>query len=251
LEANPRAAELLKLCKSLCIPEFARPDQVKQLEDMVLRAEKAGLPRLDQAKIKEFLHETRNFRELQWRLDYLARGIDREIDIRAGMLSEIAERQAMTGRANIAAEEMGEFDVRAANRLRPRLTPEEPSAVLGRAMGGPPAPGMHAHHIVPAQEGGEGMQWLRDALERAGIDTNSARNGVWLAGTKAAENPFGTIPHTTYLHAGNRMDYLFTISTRLSGKEGPALAAELAHIKQELAGGWFQFLPAPRGWKPE
>ena len=69
-------------------------------------------------------------------------------------------------------------------------------------------------------------------------------------GTRAAENPFGTVPHTTYLHAGNRTDYLFTLSKRLAGKEGPALRGELGRIKQELGTGEFLFQAAPAKWKP-
>jgi hypothetical protein len=48
-----------------------------------------------------------------------------------------------------------------------------------------PAPGYEAHHLVPSDAGGPGMQELRLRLQGLGIDLNDAANGVWLPGPKA------------------------------------------------------------------
>ncbi len=134
----------------------------------------------------------------------------------------------------------------------PWTAAREASEILGANLGPPPSPeGYHAHHIIPESEGGEGLEWLRDKLREADIGINSAENGVWLVGESGALNVAGTTPHTTYLHAGNRDDYLYTLVERLGSLEGPELARELAAIKLELTNGAFDFREAPVGWTPE
>lgn len=120
------------------------------------------------------------------------------------------------------------------------------SEVLGHALGPPPGPGYNAHHIIPTAEGGTTLNAIRTEALNAGLASlNEAENGVWLVDMQSAENVGGGIPHTTYLHAGNRTDYIFTIRSRLSGRRGPHFLRELGKIKQELADGSFQFRSEP------
>jgi hypothetical protein len=143
-----------------------------------------------------------------------------------------------------------DYDAPFGDRFRDPWTGSvEDSAMLGANLGPPPGQGYHAHHIIPANEGGEGFDWLRTKLADHGIDINDADNGVWLAGGRG-RNVEGGIPHTTYLHAGNRNDYLYTLTERLGDLEGPAFVKELASIQRELATGDFQFRSAPDDWVP-
>jgi hypothetical protein len=132
-----------------------------------------------------------------------------------------------------------------------KLSENQPSSILRQNLGHPPEPGMHAHHVIPVNEGGPGMNWLREEMVHSGVtDINAAENGVYLHGSNRVANPIGTVPHTTYLHAGVRKDYLFTISKRLWGKTGPEFMRELSAIKSELGSGSFLFQQAPSRWKP-
>jgi len=116
---------------------------------------------------------------------------------------------------------------------------------------GPGPENSHAHHIIPDKEGGKALDPLREKLAENYINPNGAENGVYLVGTSSAPNPEGTVPHTTYLHSGNRNDYLFTVRNRLMDKSGPNFENELAMIKNELSNGLFRFDKAPKGWPPK
>jgi hypothetical protein len=63
LRKNPRAARALTLCKSLCIPEFASPEQVGRIERVLKEAEVRGI-KINQTDLKNFLHEARDSAEL-------------------------------------------------------------------------------------------------------------------------------------------------------------------------------------------
>jgi hypothetical protein len=53
LADNPRAAKVLTLCRSLCIPDFATPDQLAKIERLVADAESHGLE-IDNVRLKEY-----------------------------------------------------------------------------------------------------------------------------------------------------------------------------------------------------
>ncbi|MCM0679076.1 AHH domain-containing protein, partial [Micromonospora phytophila] len=144
--------------------------------------------------------------------------------------------------------EAGNPDLDAPDFRDPTTSSISASEALGQALGPPPGPGYHAHHVIPTSEGGEGLDWLRQRATEAGVAANGADNGVWLIGTRSGANLDAGIPHTTYLHAGNREDYLFTLSERLQDLHGPAFRQEMAAIRRELSEGSFEFLEAPAGW---
>ncbi|MDN7179625.1 DUF4157 domain-containing protein [Caballeronia sp. SEWSISQ10-4 2] len=249
LEANPRAADLLKLCKSLCYPEFATPDQAIQLERALARAESLGLS-IDREALRAQLHRAKDVRQLQRMLGDIEREVDRTYTLGRGIRQDLIDAQRKASARGAAAMDEDGLTVLERGRRTQRLAESEPREVLRGQLGKPPAEGMHAHHIVPEAEGGARMNWLRQALRRAGIDINARENGVYLVGMETVANPEGTIPHTTYLHAGNRDDYLYTLTRRLANKEGPTLRAELAKIKRELSEGDFMFRTAPDDWRP-
>ena len=183
-----------------------------------------------------------------------------ELERRANRAIDIRQSMGHAGTETGPSSELGERrDVRSGGGSRldrplrdPSTAAREASEVLGGNLGPPPSPeGYHAHHIIPESEGGEGLEWLRDKLRDADININDADNGVWLIGESGGLNVSGATPHTTYLHAGNRNDYLFTLTERLGQLDGPEFVRELERIKAELADGKFHFQEAPDGWTPE
>jgi hypothetical protein len=68
LANNPRAAKVLTLCKSLCIPEFATPDQLARIERLVADAESRGLE-IDNVRLKEYFHRPTDQAELNRAID--------------------------------------------------------------------------------------------------------------------------------------------------------------------------------------
>ena len=71
LVENPLAAEALKLCKSLCIPEFATPGQVRRLNKLLADVENAGV-KIDKARLNEYLHSRKDVVGLGEAIDRLA-----------------------------------------------------------------------------------------------------------------------------------------------------------------------------------
>ena len=112
-----------------------------------------------------------------------------------------------------------------------------------------PAPGYHAHHIVPEKDFSPGLDWLREALAQAGCGINEAGNGVFLAGSRVTANPELTRLHLSYIHAGTRKEYAYTLTRRLYGKSGAALLKEIETIGHEMRAGDFEILSIPHGWK--
>lgn len=115
--------------------------------------------------------------------------------------------------------------------------------------------GMHAHHIVPSREGGWILDDIREAIREAtgSSHINVTENGAWLVGRQADFNPSGSVPHNTYLHAGYRMDYIYTVWRRLRGKTGPELLDALDQLRLEMEGNGppFHIEPAPRWFQPD
>ncbi len=111
------------------------------------------------------------------------------------------------------------------------------------------AVGYHAHHIIPENQFGEGMNWARERLEDAGSGVNKAQNGAWLAGSKSTANPELTILHNSYIHAGKQVEYAYTLTKRLSDKTGKAFLLELEKIGREMENGLFKTEEIPIGWK--
>jgi len=70
LEENPRAARAMKLCNSPCFPEFANSAQVKRIEKFLEQAEKSGWD-LDQRKLREYFHLSKNEVDLTEHIDEL------------------------------------------------------------------------------------------------------------------------------------------------------------------------------------
>jgi hypothetical protein len=68
LAKNPRAAKVLTLCKSPCIPEFATPSQLARIERLVTDAENRGL-QIDKARLKEFFHRPTDQADLTQAID--------------------------------------------------------------------------------------------------------------------------------------------------------------------------------------
>lgn len=65
---NPRAANALTLCKSLCVPEFAATAQVERVERLLAQAESRGL-QIDKNRLKEYFHNSTNEAELTKAID--------------------------------------------------------------------------------------------------------------------------------------------------------------------------------------
>ena len=129
----------------------------------------------------------------------------------------------------------------------------EPSEALRRSLieiyGDEPPDGYHAHHIIPANEFGESMDWLRERLEDAGVGINDAENGVFLAASAKTGNPDRTQLHNSYIHAGRRKEYAYTLTARLGDKHDADLLDELRMIAREMATGRFHMLEIPYGFK--
>lgn len=122
-------------------------------------------------------------------------------------------------------------------------------ASLVKHLGEEPPPGYHAHHIIPEKQFGEGLEWLRERLRRAGSNINEADNGVFLAGSKSTANPDLTRLHNSYVHAGSTKEYAYTLTRRLSGKHGAKFLEELRKIGDEMRTGRFKIDEIPYGWK--
>ncbi|MFJ5695999.1 hypothetical protein ACIP9X_19400 [Arthrobacter sp. NPDC093125] len=120
------------------------------------------------------------------------------------------------------------------------------------ARDGLPSPGSHAHHIVPENDFQPGLDWLRERLAQAGCGINEASNGVFLAGSWKTANPELTRLHLSYIHAGKKKEYAYTLTRRLYGKRGAALVEEIEKIGREMAGTeaeMFKILEIPHGWR--
>jgi hypothetical protein len=63
LANNPRAAKILTLCKSLCLPGFATSEQLARIERLAADAEARGLE-IDTIRLKEYFHRPTNQAEL-------------------------------------------------------------------------------------------------------------------------------------------------------------------------------------------
>jgi hypothetical protein len=98
LKKNPRAAEALKLCKSHCIPEFAEPSQVARLEKFFENGKSQGIE-LDQARLKEYLHKSKDTADLTKRLDKLEQAMTD-----AQPTGTIALKDAIMDQAELAAD---------------------------------------------------------------------------------------------------------------------------------------------------
>jgi hypothetical protein len=129
-------------------------------------------------------------------------------------------------------------------------------ASLVKRLGQEPPPGYHAHHIIPETQFGEGLNWMRKRLRKAGSDINEADNGVFLAGRGGAGRIAGATPnpeltrlHNSYIHAGTQKEYAYTLTKRLGDLEGGAFLKEVRKIGEEMANGTFKIEEIPRGWK--
>jgi hypothetical protein len=110
LEANPRAAKALKLCRSTCFPEFATKEQIARLEKLLDEAAKYDLP-LNEAKLKEFLHQQKNVDDL-----------DRAIGLLETQLSDKAMQLGSPKTAQVKAE-FEEAGSKVADPTIPELPP--------------------------------------------------------------------------------------------------------------------------------
>jgi hypothetical protein len=68
LAKNPRAAKVLTLCKSPCIPEFATPSQLARIERLLTDAENRGL-QIDNARLREYFHRATDQADLTQAID--------------------------------------------------------------------------------------------------------------------------------------------------------------------------------------
>jgi RHS repeat-associated protein len=138
----------------------------------------------------------------------------RENDRRAEILEEFAEAQS--GRRTGARTGDPEGTT-VSDTLNPPTRVSRPSEVLGAALRRagilPSGSGQHAHHIVP--QGMGGAERAREILARAGIDLDSALNGIWLPGNSRVVNVAGTT-----IHQGvHSREYLAEITRILAGAE--------------------------------
>lgn len=126
-------------------------------------------------------------------------------------------------------------------------------ANLIKRLGEEPPPGYHAHHIIPEKQFGPGLDWMR---KRLGKDIHDADNGVFLAGRGGlgrvagpTANPELTRLHNSYIHAGPRKEYAYTLTRRLSNLHGEQFVKEVRKIGEEMSNGTFKINEIPRGWK--
>ena len=119
-----------------------------------------------------------------------------------------------------------------------------------------PPPDYHAHHIIPEKQFGEGLDWMRERLRKAGSDIHEADNGAFLAargGTGrvrgATPNPELTQLHNSYIHAGPSKEYAYTLTRRLGNLHGSKFLDELRNIAEEMQTGRFKIDEIPYGWK--
>lgn len=68
LAKNPRAAKVLTLCKSPCIPEFATPSQLARIEELLTNAENRGL-QIDKTRLREYFHRSTDQADLTQAID--------------------------------------------------------------------------------------------------------------------------------------------------------------------------------------
>lgn len=68
LSRNPRAAKVLTLCKSPCLPEFATPSQLDRIEKLLTDAENRGL-QIDKTRLKEYFHRPTDQADLTQAID--------------------------------------------------------------------------------------------------------------------------------------------------------------------------------------
>jgi hypothetical protein len=108
LEANPRAANALKLCNSNCFPEFATKEQILRLETLLTEAEQYDIP-INTRRIKEFLHKQNNINELDQAISLLEQ--------------RLGNYKIQLGSPK-AAQVKGEFERAGAAGERPDLAPE-------------------------------------------------------------------------------------------------------------------------------
>lgn len=102
LVENPLAAEVLNLCKSFCIPDFAMPDQVKRLNRLLEDLEKEGV-KIDKVTLKEYLHSKKDVLELEEAIDRLVDTFadikEHRIKVKTGSLIDmttLAEEEGLT-----------------------------------------------------------------------------------------------------------------------------------------------------------
>lgn len=79
LNANPKAAKALKKCASNCFPEFARPDQVKEIDDLLVKID-THFDNADYEGLKTYFHEAKTVDELEAKIETLRSVSNKVID---------------------------------------------------------------------------------------------------------------------------------------------------------------------------
>jgi hypothetical protein len=119
LAQNPRAAKVLTLCRSPCIPEFATPSQLARIETLVTDAEKRGL-QIDEARLKEFFHRSTDQADLTQAIDDFEQAMRKAKPSRATSQgdaimdeAELLQQPGMrrSPEIHLAAQEGRDFDV--------------------------------------------------------------------------------------------------------------------------------------------
>ena len=103
-----------------------------------------------------------------------------------------------------------------------------------------PGPNFDAAHIVPDKKSDKDgyADRARDALERAGIDINSAENGVWLESPNfSRQSPLSITETFTKHDETHKPEYFKLIGERLQSVSPEQVRDELLNIKSELKEG--------------